>query len=139
VSAKQPNIVCFLWDNLAWGGEVGCYGGGVLRGAPTPRVDQLAADGLRLLNFKRGGAVHPESLGAADRPSSDPLGHPHGLGHGRLGRDDAMGAGRSPRRYRMPGMRRGCGGSAGSRLTMVFVSAGLRRAWAPRCAALHNQ
>jgi arylsulfatase A-like enzyme len=50
VSAKQPNIVCFLWDNLAWG-EVGCYGGGVLRGAPTPRVDQLAADGLRLLNF----------------------------------------------------------------------------------------
>jgi arylsulfatase A-like enzyme len=50
VSAKQPNIVCFLWDNLAWG-EVGCYGGGVLRGAATPRIDQLAADGLRLLNF----------------------------------------------------------------------------------------
>ena len=27
---KQPNIVFFLWDNLGWG-EVGCYGGGVLR------------------------------------------------------------------------------------------------------------
>jgi arylsulfatase A-like enzyme len=40
----------FFWDNLAWG-EVGCYGGGVLRGAPTPRIDQLAADGLKLLNF----------------------------------------------------------------------------------------
>ena len=48
--AKQPNIVFFLWDNLAWG-EVGCYGGGVLRGAPTPRIDALAAEGLQLLNF----------------------------------------------------------------------------------------
>ena len=47
---KQPNIVFFLWDNLAWG-EVGCYGGGVLRGAPTPRIDALAAEGLQLLNF----------------------------------------------------------------------------------------
>jgi arylsulfatase len=42
--------VCFLWDNLGWG-EVGCYGGGVLRGAPTPRIDALAAEGLKLLNF----------------------------------------------------------------------------------------
>jgi arylsulfatase len=47
---SQPNIVVFLWDNLGWG-EVGCYGGGVLRGAPTPRIDGLAAQGLRLLNF----------------------------------------------------------------------------------------
>lgn len=29
---KKPNIVFFLWDNLGWG-EVGCYGGGILRGA----------------------------------------------------------------------------------------------------------
>ena len=50
VSAKQPNIVVFFWDNLGWG-EVGCYGGGILRGAPTPRIDGLAAEGLRLLNF----------------------------------------------------------------------------------------
>ena len=50
MTSKRPNIVFFFWDNLAWG-EVGCYGGGVLRGAPTPRIDQLAADGLRLLNF----------------------------------------------------------------------------------------
>lgn len=45
-----PNIVVFFWDNLGWG-EVGCYGGGILRGAPTPRIDGLAAEGLRLLNF----------------------------------------------------------------------------------------
>ena len=50
VSDKQPNIVVFFWDNLGWG-EVGCYGGGIFRGAPTPRIDRLAAEGLRLLNF----------------------------------------------------------------------------------------
>jgi len=46
----QPNIVLILADNLGWG-ELGCYGGGTLRGAATPRADQLAADGLRLTNF----------------------------------------------------------------------------------------
>jgi hypothetical protein len=40
--ATQPNIVFILWDNLGWG-EVGCYGGGVLRGAATPWIDELAA------------------------------------------------------------------------------------------------
>jgi arylsulfatase len=48
--ASPPNIVLILADNLGWG-ELGCYGGGVLRGAPTPRIDRLAAEGLRLLNF----------------------------------------------------------------------------------------
>lgn len=32
-------------------GEVGVYGGGILRGAPTPRIDKPASEGLRLLNF----------------------------------------------------------------------------------------
>lgn len=41
---KQPNIVVFFWDNFGWG-ELGCYGGGVLRGAPTPRIDKLADQG----------------------------------------------------------------------------------------------
>ena len=50
VSATQPNIVVFFWDNLGWG-EVGCYGGGILRGAATPRIDALAGDCMRLLNF----------------------------------------------------------------------------------------
>lgn len=48
--AAYPNIVLVLADNLGWG-ELGCYGGGELRGAPTPRIDTLAAEGLRLLNF----------------------------------------------------------------------------------------
>lgn len=47
---KQPNILLILADNLGWG-ELGCYGGGALRGAPTPRIDALAAQGLRFLNF----------------------------------------------------------------------------------------
>jgi arylsulfatase len=47
---EQPNIVLILADNLGWG-ELGCYGGGVLRGAPTPRIDKLASEGLRFLNF----------------------------------------------------------------------------------------
>ena len=50
MSSTKPNIVFFFWDNFAWG-ELGCYGGGVLRGAPTPRIDKLAAEGQRLLNF----------------------------------------------------------------------------------------
>ena len=47
---QKPNIVLVLMDNLGWG-EPGVYGGGILRGAPTPRVDQLAAEGMRLLNY----------------------------------------------------------------------------------------
>lgn len=46
----KPNIVFILVDNLGYG-ELGVYGGGVLRGAPTPRIDQLAAEGIRLTNF----------------------------------------------------------------------------------------
>jgi arylsulfatase A-like enzyme len=47
---SKPNIVFILMDNLGYG-ELGVYGGGVLRGAPTPRIDQLAAQGTRLTNF----------------------------------------------------------------------------------------
>ena len=47
---RCPNIVLVLADNLGWG-ELGCYGGGAMRGAPTPRIDALAQEGLRFLNF----------------------------------------------------------------------------------------
>jgi len=46
----QPNIVLIFMDNFGWG-ELGSYGGGVLRGAPTPRIDAIADEGLQLLNF----------------------------------------------------------------------------------------
>jgi len=47
---RKPNIVFILMDNLGYG-EVGVYGGGITRGALTPRIDQLAAEGMRLTNF----------------------------------------------------------------------------------------
>jgi arylsulfatase A-like enzyme len=42
-----PNIVLMFPDNLGWG-EVNVYG---VRGAITPRLAPLAAEGLRLNNF----------------------------------------------------------------------------------------
>jgi len=49
-AAPKPNIVFLLMDNLGYG-EPGCYGGGLTRGAATPRIDKLATEGTRLLNF----------------------------------------------------------------------------------------
>ena len=46
----KPNIVLINMDNFGYG-ELGCYGGGITRGAPTPRIDKLAREGLRLTNF----------------------------------------------------------------------------------------
>jgi arylsulfatase A-like enzyme len=46
----KPNVVFILADNVGYG-DLGPYGGGELRGAPTPRIDQLAHDGLRLTQF----------------------------------------------------------------------------------------
>jgi arylsulfatase len=42
--------VYFHVDNLGYG-ELGCYGGGILRGADTRRIDQFAQEGYQLLNF----------------------------------------------------------------------------------------
>ena len=39
-----------LSDNLGYG-ELGSYGGAANRGVPTPRLDQLAAEGTRFTNF----------------------------------------------------------------------------------------
>jgi arylsulfatase A-like enzyme len=46
----QPNIVYFHVDNLGLG-ELGCYGGGILRGANTARIDQFATESLKLSHF----------------------------------------------------------------------------------------
>jgi len=48
--AKRPNILFFHVDNLGMG-ELGCYGGGVVRGAPTTRVDRFAREGLQLWHY----------------------------------------------------------------------------------------
>ncbi len=47
---SRPNIVFMMADNLGYG-DVGVYGGGEVRGAPTPRIDKLAHEGLRFTQF----------------------------------------------------------------------------------------
>jgi arylsulfatase len=49
-SQQKPNIIFFHVDNLGYG-ELGCYGGGVLRGAETKRIDVFAKEGFQLLNY----------------------------------------------------------------------------------------
>lgn len=48
--SDKPNIFYFHVDNLGYG-ELGCYGGGILRGADTRRIDRFAREGFQLLNF----------------------------------------------------------------------------------------
>jgi len=48
IEGQRPNIVLMFPDNLGIG-EVGAYGGA--RGVPTPNIDRIAAEGIRLTNF----------------------------------------------------------------------------------------
>ena len=50
LAQEKPNIVFVFMDNFGYG-ELGVYGGGITRGAPTPRIDRLADEGMRLTNF----------------------------------------------------------------------------------------
>jgi arylsulfatase A-like enzyme len=43
---QKPNVVFFLVDNVGWG-NFGVYGGTI----PTPRIDQLANEGIRFNNY----------------------------------------------------------------------------------------
>jgi len=50
IAQDKPNVVIVFMDNFGWG-EPGFNGGGITRGAPTPKLDKLADEGLRLTNF----------------------------------------------------------------------------------------
>ena len=50
LAEDKPNIVLVLMDNFGYG-EIGVYGGGILRGAPTPNIDSIASDGYQLTNY----------------------------------------------------------------------------------------
>src|SRR5688572_33258261 len=105
---SPPNILFVLADNLGWG-ELGCYGGGILRGAPTPRIDRLAGEGLRLTNFNvesdcvptRSALMtgrHPIRTGAVQ---SVPAGLPQGIRseERRVGKEGRARGGRKPQGY----------------------------------------
>ena len=44
---RRPNILVLVFDDVGWG-DLGCYGGGIAVGAPTPNLDALARRGLLL-------------------------------------------------------------------------------------------
>ena len=58
-SAKQPNIVIILADDLGYG-DLGSYGGKI----PTPNLDRMAKEGLRLTDFHSNGSVCSPSRAA---------------------------------------------------------------------------
>jgi arylsulfatase A-like enzyme len=83
--ADRPNIVFILADDLGWA-ELGCYGQEKIR---TPRLDALAAQGMRLTRHYAGNAVcapsrcvlmtgkHPGHAAVRDNRSVRPEGqHP---------------------------------------------------------------
>ncbi len=51
--AARPNIIFILADDLGYG-EVGCYGQQIIQ---TPRIDQMAREGMRFTQFYAGATV----------------------------------------------------------------------------------
>ena len=51
--AKSPNIIFILADDLGYG-DLGCYGQELIQ---TPRLDQMAKEGIRFTNFYAGNTV----------------------------------------------------------------------------------
>lgn len=47
---QKPNIIVLISDDTAWG-DLGCYGGGVGRGMPTPNLDRMAREGMQFWSF----------------------------------------------------------------------------------------
>jgi arylsulfatase A-like enzyme len=50
IAQDKPNVVIMLADNVGYG-DIGAYGAGQVRGMPTPRIDRLASEGLRLTQY----------------------------------------------------------------------------------------
>jgi len=50
LTTQCPNILFFHVDNLGMG-ELGCFGGGIVRGAETKRSDDFAREGLQLWHY----------------------------------------------------------------------------------------
>jgi len=47
---KKPNIIILMTDDVGWM-DLGVYGGGADRGAPTPNLDRLANEGMRFTDY----------------------------------------------------------------------------------------
>ena len=66
LAADQLNVVFILADDLGWG-EVGCYG---QKKIPTPHLDRLAAEGMRLTEHYSG-APHERQGGPEDHDAQN--------------------------------------------------------------------
>ena len=60
LSGKKPNILCILVDDLGYG-DLSCYGQKTLR---TPRLDRMAAEGMRFTRHYCGNTVCSPSRAA---------------------------------------------------------------------------
>ena len=47
---QKPNVIVIFGDDVGWG-DLGSYGGGETRGAPTPNLDRMAAEGVRFTTW----------------------------------------------------------------------------------------
>ena len=48
--SEKPNVVLMLSDNVGYG-DIGAFQGGAIRGAPTPNIDSIAAEGMTFTQF----------------------------------------------------------------------------------------
>ncbi|MDV6032110.1 MAG: arylsulfatase [Phycisphaera sp. RhM] len=73
--AATPNIVFILVDDLGYG-DLGCYGQKLIQ---TPRLDQMAAEGMRLTDFYAGSTVCAPSRSVL--MTGQHMGHTHVRGN----------------------------------------------------------
>lgn len=86
VNQNKPNIILVVMDNFGYG-EVGVYGGGELRGAPTPNIDSIAHEGFQLTNFNVEAECTPSRASLMTgrygiRTRQRPEGPPRGIWYG---------------------------------------------------------
>ncbi|MCO8121984.1 arylsulfatase [Stieleria sp. TO1_6] len=73
--AQHPNIVFILVDDLGYG-DLGCYGQQLIQ---TPRLDQMAAEGMRFTDFYAGNTVCAPSRSVL--MTGQHMGHTHVRGN----------------------------------------------------------
>lgn len=75
VEPSKPNIVFILVDDLGYG-DLGCYGQKLIK---TPRLDQMAAEGIRFTDFYAGNTVCAPSRSVL--MTGQHMGHTHVRGN----------------------------------------------------------
>ena len=75
LQAKKPNLVFILVDDLGYG-DLGCYGQKLIK---TPRLDQMAAEGMRFTDFYAGNTVCAPSRSVL--MTGQHMGHTHVRGN----------------------------------------------------------